>query len=65
MHLKNCRYKIGKRCKKIPKSNVFKKYILVTSIDYNSVIDWTLYKYGGINNEKLVNLLNRKILKKK
>lgn len=64
LHFNKCRFEIGKRCKKITKSNeIFKKYTLIMAIGYYGIIDWTLYKYGGINNERLVSFLNRKILK--
>lgn len=61
-HINHCRFEIGKRCRKITTSNeVFKKYTLIVAISYHGIVDWILYKKGGIDNVRLIEFLERKI----
>ncbi len=65
LHIEYCRNTIGKRCKKITKSNeVFKKYTLIMAIRYDGVVGWELYKKGGIDSKRYIKFLNKHILKK-
>lgn len=65
IHIDHCRNTIGKRCKKITKSNeVFKKYTLIMAIDYYGVVGWKLYRKGGIDSNRYIDFLNKHILTK-
>jgi len=65
IHVDHCRNTIGKRCKKITRSNeVFKKYTLIMAISYHGVVGWKLYKKGGIDSNRYIDFLNKHIFTK-
>jgi transposase len=65
IHIDHCRTTIGKRCKKITKSNeIFKKYTLIMAIDYYGVVGWKLYRKSGIDSNRYIDFLNKHILTK-
>lgn len=62
---KYCYNTLGKRCViKTSSQEVFKKYTGVFAISTNGVIGYDLYKYGGIDSDRLFNFLEKYITTK-
>jgi len=62
---KHCYETIGKRCViKTHSQNVFKKYTGIFAISTKGVIGYEIYDKGGIDSARLVNFLNKFIVKK-
>ena len=62
IHVDHCRNTIGKRCKKITRSNeIFKKYTLIMAMDYYGIVGWKLYRKGGIDSNRYIDFLNKHI----
>ena len=62
---KHCYETIGKRCViKTHSQEVFKKYTGIFAITTKGVIGYEIYDKGGIDSERLINFLNKYIVKK-
>lgn len=62
---KHCYETIGKKCMiKTHSQEVFKKYTGIFAITTKGVIGYEIYDKGGINSERLINFLNKFIVKK-
>ena len=56
---------MGKRCViKTTSQEVFKKYTGIFAITSKGVIEWDLYKKGGINTDRLIEFLEKNITSK-
>ena len=61
----HCYSEMGKRCViKTQSQEVFKKYTCVFAISTKGVLGWDLYEKGGINTDRLVDLLETHITNK-
>jgi len=61
----HCYSEMGKRCViKTQSQEVFKKYTGVFAISTKGVLGWDLYEKGGINTDRLVDLLETHITNK-